>query len=58
MHLYELGSGKVFENLINVPLNSESFKNFIFMLVVDLSDPSSILTQLEQWLSIIREKVF
>lgn len=57
VHFYELGGGKELADLAAVPLTKESYNNIVYVVVVDLSDPSSLIESLEFWLKKIRDFV-
>lgn len=54
VHFYELGGGKELADLAAVPLTKESYKNIVYIVVVDLSDPANLIESLEFWLKTIR----
>ena len=57
VHFYELGGGKELGDLAAVPLTKESYKNIVYIVVVDLSDPANLIESLEFWLKTIRNFV-
>ena len=57
VHFYELGGGKELAELSSVPLSKENLKNVVYIVVVDLSDPSTLIESVEFWLKTIRESV-
>lgn len=57
IHFYELGGGKELVDLVSAPLNKETYKNIVYIIVVDLSDPSSLMDTMEFWFKTIRDAV-
>lgn len=57
VHFYELGGGKELAELVSVPLTKETYKNIVYIISVDLSEPSTVMESLEYWLRKVREAV-
>ncbi len=57
IHFYELGGGKELSNLASVPLTQEALKSIVYIVLVDLSDPSNLMDSLEYWLRTVRQSV-
>jgi len=57
VNFYELGGGKELADLASVPLTKENYKSIVYIIVIDLSDPSTLMDSLEFWLRIVRETV-
>jgi len=55
VHFYELGGGKELAELVPVPLTKETYKNIVYIILVDLSEPSTLMESLEYWLRKVRE---
>jgi len=55
VHFYELGGGKELAELVSVPLTKETYKNIVYIISVDLSEPSTLMESLEYWLRKVRE---
>lgn len=51
VHYYEVGGGRQYADLITTPLTKESFKYVVFVVVIDLSKPSTLMDSLNFWLS-------
>ena len=40
VNVKEIGGGRLLANLIDVPLNEKNFLNTIYIIVIDLSNPT------------------
>jgi dynein light intermediate chain 2 len=57
VHFYEVGGGRELTNLLVTPMTRENYKYISYVIVVDLSKPSTIMESLNYWISAIREAV-
>lgn len=48
-HIWELGGGSHVSDLVRVPITPERFHNSLYVIVVDLSKPSSVIPHLLHW---------
>ena len=55
-HIYEVGGGKSFSNLIHIPIGLEQYQNTVLVIVLDLSQLSTLLDTLSFWLEAIRQE--
>ncbi len=53
-HLYEVGGGKPFSELIKIPIGSEQHANTLAVIVLDLTRPEGILQSLAFWNAAVR----
>eukprot|EP00929_Paragymnodinium_shiwhaense_P108627 TRINITY_DN74941_c0_g1_i1.p1 TRINITY_DN74941_c0_g1~~TRINITY_DN74941_c0_g1_i1.p1 ORF type:complete len:377 (+),score=87.38 TRINITY_DN74941_c0_g1_i1:101-1231(+) len=56
-HIYDLGGDESNQGLATLALGPASVGNLVVCLVVDLSEPHSVVPSLEQWLSTLRQQV-
>lgn len=57
VNFYELGGGRQYANLIGTPLTKENYKYIVYVIVIDLSKPSSLIDSLNFWINAIKETV-
>jgi len=57
VHMYELGGGRQLADLVATPLTRESYKYIVYVIVVDLSKPSTLMESLHFWINTIRDAV-
>jgi dynein light intermediate chain 2 len=57
VHMYELGGGRQLADLLAAPLTRESYRNIVYVIVVDLSKPSTLMDSLHFWINAIRDAV-
>jgi dynein light intermediate chain 2 len=55
VHMYELGGGRQLVDLVGAPLTRESYKYIVFVIVIDLSKPSTLMDSLQYWINAIKE---
>ena len=55
VNFYELGGGRLLNSLAGVPLTKDNYKNFAYVIVLDLSDPGSLIDNLLYWIGCIRQ---
>ncbi|CAM9385784.1 unnamed protein product, partial [Ectocarpus sp. 8 AP-2014] len=48
-HIWELGGGSHVSDLVRVPITPDRFHDALYVIVVDLSRPSSVIPHLLQW---------
>eukprot|EP00903_Cladosiphon_okamuranus_P019562 g17992.t1 len=48
-HIWELGGGSHVSDLVRVPITPDRFHNALYVIVVDLSKPSSVIPHLLHW---------
>lgn len=48
-HIWELGGGSHVSDLVRVPISPERFHSALYVIVVDLSKPSSVIPHLLHW---------
>ena len=56
-HLYEVGGGKAFSDLVKIPIGADQFSNTVLVVVLDLSKLNGILSSLTFWLKAIRAQL-
>lgn len=56
-HVYEIGGGKAFHELIKIPLGNEKIFNSVIIIVLDLSKLNSLLTSLKFWVFTVQEQI-
>lgn len=54
-NIYELGGGRLLENLVSAPLSKESISKAIAVIAIDLSRPGIALDSLSFWMNVLRE---
>jgi dynein light intermediate chain 2 len=57
VNFYELGGGRLLNNLIGTVLTKENYKQFVYVIVIDVSDPSSIIESINYWISSVKKTV-
>jgi GTPase SAR1 family protein len=57
VHLYEVGGGRQLSDLLGAPLTKESYRYIVYVIVVDLSKPSTIMDSISFWTNTIRDSV-
>lgn len=57
VHLYEVGGGRQLADLLAAPLTKESYRYIIYVIVIDLSKPSTIMDSINFWSHAIRDSV-
>ncbi|CAM9568448.1 unnamed protein product, partial [Choristocarpus tenellus] len=53
-HIWELGGGSHVSDLVKVPLTSTRFRSALYVIVLDLSKPSSVIPHLLHWTNQIK----
>ena len=48
-HIWELGGGSHVSDLVRVPITPDRFHDALYVIVVDLSKPSSVIPHLLHW---------
>lgn len=56
-HIYEVGGGKAFCELIKIPISNEKLQQSIIVIVLDLSKLNTFLTTLKFWISAIQQQI-
>lgn len=56
-HLYEIGGGKAFHELMQIPISPERLESTIVVVVLDLSKLNTIMTSLKFWISSIAQQI-
>lgn len=56
-HLYEVGGGKPFCDLIKTPIGAEQFPNTVAVIVLDLSQLNTLLDNLLFWIKTIKKQL-
>lgn len=56
-HIWELGGGEDQANLMDAVITPENLRNFVCVICVDLSQPSSVLDTLVFWMDRVRTRV-
>ncbi|CAM9673551.1 unnamed protein product, partial [Discosporangium mesarthrocarpum] len=57
-HIWELGGGSHVSDLVRVPITTARFRNALYIIVVDLSKPSSVIPHLLHWTDQIKARAF
>lgn len=52
--LWEVGGGRPLSRLLSIPLSPASVENCLVVIVLDLSKPGKLITELEFWLNAVR----
>lgn len=52
-HLYELGGDENNDDLAAIPVSACTVSNLVLAIVVDLSEPHSVLATLEKWITLL-----
>lgn len=56
-HIYDLGGDEAFNELSAIPVSGAAVGNLVVAIVVDLSEPHNILSNLDKWLQLLRQQV-
>eukprot|EP00826_Nyctotherus_ovalis_P004481 TRINITY_DN10978_c0_g1_i12.p1 TRINITY_DN10978_c0_g1~~TRINITY_DN10978_c0_g1_i12.p1 ORF type:complete len:154 (+),score=59.84 TRINITY_DN10978_c0_g1_i12:25-462(+) len=56
-HLYEIGGGRAFADLIQIPAGPSHYENTAMMIVLDLSKLGALLDSLTFWLEAVRKAI-
>lgn len=56
-HIWELGGGEDQANLMDAVITPENLRNFVAVVVVDLSKPSTVLDSLVFWMDRLRARI-
>lgn len=56
-HIWELGGGARLRNLVSVPITPQNIAHNVAAIVVDLSKPENLVSDLCEWIGIVRARV-